>query len=70
MKRRVLGILLAIAMVSSLAVGCGSGSKDSTTTETKKETESKDEKKTIKIAGTAVSEVFYEAFKEKYEAKG
>ena len=29
MKRRVLGILLAIAMVSSLAVGCGSGSKDS-----------------------------------------
>lgn len=62
MKRRLLGVLLAVAMVGTLAAGCGSKS-----TESEKKTE---DKKVIKIAGTAVSEVFYEAFKDKYEAEG
>ena len=62
MKRRLLGVLLAVAMVGTLAAGCGSKS-----TESEKKTE---DKKVIQIAGTAVSEVFYEAFKDKYEAEG
>lgn len=70
MKKRLLGVLLAIAMVSTMVVGCGNSTSDSSTEETKEETENNSEKDVIKIAGTAVSEVFYEAFKEKYEAKG
>lgn len=62
MKRRLLGVLLVVAMVGTLAAGCGSKSAES-----EKKTE---DKKVIKIAGTAVSEVFYEAFKDKYEAEG
>ena len=42
MKRRLLGVLLAVAMVGTLAAGCGSKS-----TESEKKTE---DKKVIKIA--------------------
>lgn len=72
MKKRLLGVLLAIAMVSTLIIGCGSESSESSKEETTEETESEaeSEKDVIKIAGTSVSEVFYEAFKEKYEAMG
>ena len=65
MKKRLLGVLLAIAMVSTLIIGCGSESSESNTEETTEETESEaeSEKDVIKIAGTSVSEVFYEAFK-------
>ncbi|MEI3219272.1 MAG: MetQ/NlpA family ABC transporter substrate-binding protein [Lachnoclostridium sp.] len=71
MKKRLLGVLLAVAMVSTLIAGCGSSSSE-TAEETTEETETEDDAETevIKIAGTAVSEVFYEAFKEKYEAMG
>lgn len=70
MKKRLLGVLLVIAMVSTMVVGCGNNASDSGAEETKEKTESNSEKDVIKIAGTAVSEVFYEAFKEKYEAMG
>lgn len=62
MKRRLLGVLLAVAMVGTLAAGCGSKS-----TESEKKTE---DKKVIKIAGTAVSEVFMKRLKTSMKQKG
>lgn len=72
MKKRLLSVLLAAAMVSSLLIGCGSSTSETAeeTTETTEATETTDAPEVIKIAGTGVSEVFYEAFKEKYEAMG
>lgn len=73
MKKRILSVLLAAAMVSSLLIGCGSSTSETAeeTTETTEATEeTTDAPEVIKIAGTSVSEVFYEAFKEKYEAMG
>ncbi|MBO5460447.1 MAG: methionine-binding protein [Ruminococcus sp.] len=72
MKKRLLSVLLAAAMVSSLLIGCGSSTSETAeeTKETTEATETTDAPEVIKIAGTGVSEVFYEAFKEKYEAMG
>lgn len=69
MKKKLVGALLTVAMVSVLLAGCG---KDSAQKESKEpKTTQKTEKEVIKIAGTgSVSQSFYEAFKEKYEAKG
>lgn len=84
MKKKVLGVLAAAVMVSMLTAGCAGkasepkeGTKAETaeaeegTKEEKTAKENTDEDKVIKIAGTAsVSQVFYEAFKDKYEAQG
>ncbi|MDO4312021.1 MAG: MetQ/NlpA family ABC transporter substrate-binding protein [Eubacteriales bacterium] len=72
MKRRLLGMLLSAAMLSALVMGCSSGASETEEAEQTEQTEQQDtqETKTVKIAGTAVSQVFYEAFKEKYEAMG
>ena len=73
MKKRLLSVLLAVAMVSSLLIGCGSSTSETakeTTEATETTEETTDAPEVIKIAGTGVSEVFYEAFKEKYEAMG
>ncbi|MCI9024007.1 MAG: methionine-binding protein [Dorea sp.] len=58
-------------------MGCQNNSKETNeassqvSEDTQEETKSESKEKVIKIAGTAsVSEVFYEAFKEKYEAMG
>lgn len=65
MKKRLLSAFLCVAVVSSLLIGCGSsnGSESSDSQES-------DGKETIRIAGTAISQVFYEAFKDSYEAQG
>lgn len=71
MKKRVLGIFLAVSMVATLLMGCGGSQTEESKEESTEETaEDETEEKVIKIAGTAVSEVFYEAFKDKYEAQG
>lgn len=50
MKKRVLSVLLATAMVATMAVGCGSKTDDSANTDSKSEsTEKSDEKKVIKL---------------------
>lgn len=66
MKKRLLSGLLAAVMVCSLLIGCGS----KTTEDTTETTEATETPEVIKIAGTGISEVFYEAIKEKYEAMG
>lgn len=86
MKKRVLSGILAVCMACAMLAGCGSKTEETTAAATeaaKAETEAATEAETeaeteaaadapevIKIAGTGVSEVFYEAFKEKYEAMG
>lgn len=86
MKKRVFGVLAAAVMAGVLTAGCaGKASEPKKETEAEavqtgaekeeaKETEegkADKEDKVIKIAGTAsVSQVFYEAFKDKYEAQG
>lgn len=82
MKKKVLSTILATVMACSMLAGCGNNTSAETeakaevATEAAKEaeTEAKQEvsgaPEVIKIAGTGVSEVFYEAFKEKYEAMG
>lgn len=69
MKKRLLSGLLAAVMVCSLLVGCGNTSEpaEDTTEATEETTEAPE---VIKIAGTGISEVFYQAIKEKYEAMG
>ncbi len=80
MKKKVLGVLAAAVMAGMMTAGCA-GKAPETNKETETETvkggeekaaeENTDEDKVIKIAGTAsVSQVFYEAFKDKYEAQG
>lgn len=64
MKKRLLSALLVIAMLSTMLIGCGGNASESDEADTTEAPE------VIKIAGTGVSEVFYEAFKEKYEAMG
>lgn len=61
-KKKVLEIVLAVSMVVILIIGCGKNQEEKSREESGK--------KVIKIAGTAVSEVFYEALKDKYEAQG
>lgn len=73
MKKRLLSVLLVAMMVSSLLVGCGSSTSETaeeTTEVTETTEETTDAPEVIKIAGTGISEVFYEAMKEKYEAMG
>lgn len=60
MRKRFVSALLAVVMVCALLVGCGSKPAESTAKAPE----------VIKVAGTGVSEVFYEAIKEKFEAKG
>lgn len=76
-RKRLFGALLSAATLSALLMGCQNNSKETNeassqvSEDTQEETNSKSKEKVIKIAGTAsVSEVFYEAFKEKYEAMG
>jgi len=76
-RKRLFGALLSVATLSALLMGCQNNSKETNeassqvSEDTQEETNSKSKEKVIKIAGTAsVSEVFYEAFKEKYEAMG
>lgn len=79
MKKGLLGMFLAGAMIGALLTGCGSSSNETKETgaetqkaqETVAEQQKEDSGKVIKIAGTAsVSQVFYESFKEKFEAQG
>lgn len=67
MKKRLLSAFLAAVMVSSLLIGCGSSTSEPTEEPAEETTEAPE---VIKIAGTGVSEVFYQAFKDKYEAMG
>ncbi len=76
-RKRLFGALLSAATLSALLMGCQNNSKETNeassqvSEDTQEETKSESKEKVIKIAGTAsVSEVFYEAFKEKYEAMG
>lgn len=76
-RKRLFGALLSAATLSALLMGCQNNSKETNeassqvSEDTQEETKSKSKEKVIKIAGTAsVSEFFYEAFKEKYEAMG
>lgn len=76
-RKRLFGALLSVATLSALLMGCQNNSKETNeassqvSEDTQEETKSESKEKVIKIAGTAsVSEVFYEAFKEKYEAMG
>lgn len=62
MKKRVLGTILVLAMAAAAAVGCGT-QKDSGT-------DGSSEKKTIKIGGTSISQVTYDAIKEVFEKQG
>lgn len=83
--KKVLGVLAAAVIAGAMTAGCTGDSsepKGETTKETVKAEEktaeaektgeeNADEDKVIRIAGTAsVSQVFYEAFKDKYEAQG
>lgn len=69
MKKGLLGVLLSAAMLSTLLAGCSSSTQ--TEENESQEVQEESEDKVIKIAGSAsVSQVFYEAFKEKYEAQG
>lgn len=62
-------MLLSLAMLSALLAGCSSSAE--TEEKEAQQTQEESEDKVIKIAGSAsVSQVFYEAFKEKYEAQG
>ncbi|MBQ6833991.1 MAG: methionine-binding protein [Lachnospiraceae bacterium] len=86
MKKRVLSGLLAVGMVCALLAGCGSKAEETTAAATEAATEAKteaaeteaaeteaaatDAPEVIKVAGTGVSEVFYQALKEKYEGMG
>jgi len=85
MKKKVLGVLAAVMIAGNLAAGCAErtsefkteAEKESARTEEETAEEEQagekkaDEDKVIRIAGTAsVSQVFYEAFKDKYEAQG
>ncbi len=76
MKKKILSMLLAAAMLGSLLAGCANSTAETKKTDSGKTSSTaqtssdKKETKTIKIAGTAVSQVFYEAFKEKYEKMG
>lgn len=64
MKKKIFSMLLAVLLLSAAAAGCGSSdSGESAGTEG----ESKD---TIVIGGTSISQVFYDAIKDKYEAMG
>lgn len=63
MKKRVLGTILVMAMAAAVAAGCGT-QKDSS------KTENSAEKKTIKIGGTSISQVTYDAIKEIFEKQG
>lgn len=47
MKKRILSVLLAAAMVGTMLVGCGSSSSSKSSDD--KKTESSDEKKVIKL---------------------
>lgn len=60
MTKRIVSVLLVAVMVCALLVGCGSAPAENTAKAPE----------VIKIAGTGISEVFYEAMKEKFEAKG
>ena len=58
--KKIISVMLVIAMLCAVLTGCGNDAPaDDANTEV-----------VIKIAGTGVSQVFYEAFKESYEAKG
>ena len=85
MKKRVFGVLAAAVMAGVLTAGCAGKASEPTkgteaeavqTAAAKEEAKETEERKTdkedkvIKIAGTSVSQVFYEAFKDKYEAQG
>ena len=85
MKKKVLGVLAAVMIAGTLTAGCAErtsefkteAEKESARTEEETAEEEQagekkaDEDKVIRIAGTAsVSQVFYEAFKDKYEAQG
>lgn len=64
MKKKIFSMLLAVLLLSAAAAGCGSSDNgESAGTEG----ESKD---TIVIGGTSISQVFYDAIKDKYEAMG
>ena len=80
MKKRLLLFVATLSVLSALCLGCGAKteSKNESQTEGKTEAvgqteaagEENKEIKTVKSAGTAVSQVFYEALKDTYEAKG
>lgn len=64
MKKGILAGLMSFMLVFSLAACSSAGtSSDSSTSTTS-------EKKTVVVGGTSISQVFYEALKDVYEAKG
>lgn len=65
MKKRLLSAFLCVVAVGSLLIGCGSSNGSEG-----KDSQESDGKETIRIAGTSISQVFYEAFKDTYEAQG
>lgn len=68
MKNKVLGMMLAVMMTASLVIGCSSGNSDDTSEESTATTSETPE--TIKIGGTSISQVSYDAIKELFEEKG
>ena len=72
-RKNLSGVFLSVAMLSVLLSGCGNDAKETNDAKSTPSQESQEESedKVIRIAGTAsVSQVFYESFKETYEAQG
>ena len=75
-RKSLLGVFLSAAMLGTLLTGCGNNAQEENENKSPESQESqgsqeKGEDKVIKIAGTgSVSQIFYEAFKETYEAQG
>lgn len=74
MKKKIVSVLLCVAMVASFAVGCGSKSSDDGSTDTAKEETKSDGKGTYaivtKAAGNPYNEKEAEGFKEVIEKAG
>lgn len=62
MKKRIFLLLLAVLLLSAAAAGCESSGEG--------ESEKSEAKETVVIGGTSISQVFYDAIKDKYEAMG
>lgn len=70
MKKRFIATLLVAALTGTLLVGCGSSAAETAKSESTSQSTTASSQKVIKIAGTAVSQVFYEALKDKYKEMG
>lgn len=77
MKKQLIGLTAIMSIVGLVCAGCAAKTESESVTSNQAETSTQEvstqenkEIKTVKIAGTAVSQVFYEALKDEYEAKG